>query len=88
MNKLGKRLNSIGAKGLESKEGERRRLPSSSVDTRSPSLEFNPNNEFISEDAALDYLAEILVEIHLHNQHADRTKKSSDLLPSINQGAG
>lgn len=86
MNKLDRRFNNAGAKCLESKEGERRRLSSNTASTRSPSLEFNPNNEFISEETALDYLAEILVEIFIHNQHADRTKKSSDLLPSINEG--
>jgi hypothetical protein len=72
-------------KGLDSKEGERRRLCSNSVDTRSPSLGFNPNNEYVSEDAALDYLASIFVEIYLYNEYAN--KERSDLLPGLDKRA-
>jgi len=50
---------------VESKEGERGLLSSNKANVRSPSLGFNPNKEFVSEDDALDYLASILVEIFL-----------------------
>lgn len=64
-----KRFNSTGTKGLKPKEGARRRLSGDIAGTRAPSLEFNPNSELVSREAALDYLAEILVEIYLYNQH-------------------
>jgi hypothetical protein len=46
------------------------------------------NTSFISEDEAIDYLAEILVESYLDDKKRyanTNPKKSSDLLPSINQ---
>lgn len=67
MKKLHKRQ-VLATKGLESKEGERRRLCSNNVNTRSPSLGFNSNDSTVSVDMALDHLAEILVEIYLHEQ--------------------
>jgi hypothetical protein len=87
MNALDKRQSGISAKGLETKEGARRRLSSNGADTRVPSLGFNPNHRFVSTDAALDYLAEILVGISLENNAADN-QESRDLLPSLDQRAG
>lgn len=43
-------LSNTDSKGLESKEGERRHLCCNNAGNRSPSLDFNPNNEFASED--------------------------------------
>jgi hypothetical protein len=83
-----KHFNTASAKGLDSKEGERKCLSGDITGTRSPSLDFNPNNKYVSTDAALDYLAEILVEIYLASQHANRIEKSSDLLPGLDQGTG
>jgi len=73
MKELGKRLIGTGTKGLEFKEGARRRLSSNSVGTCAPSLKFNPNNEPVSTDAEIDYLAQILVEIYLESEHVDKT---------------
>lgn len=46
------------------------------------------NSNFVSEDDALDYLAEVLIETFLDHkkQYANEsTKKSSTLCPSINE---
>lgn len=46
---------------------------------------------FISEDDALDYLAEVLVDAFLDHKKRNAnatTQKSGDLLPSINQRTG
>lgn len=89
MKELGKHVQNIGAKGLESKKGERRCLPSSSTDTRSPFLDFNLYEEVDPTQAAIGYLAEILVEIYFYNQHARAAKKKgSNLLPGINKRTG
>ncbi len=53
---------------IVSKEGERGLLRSSNVDSRSPSLDFNPNCEFVTEDIAIDHLARILVDIFLSQE--------------------
>lgn len=58
-----------GSKDFDSNEGERRCLSRNNTGTRSPSLDFNPNAEMVSRDAALDYLASILVEIFLNMEH-------------------
>lgn len=49
-----------------SKEGQRGLLCCNKVSNRCPSLGFN--NQFTSEDAALDYLAGILVEAFLNQE--------------------
>lgn len=67
MNTLDKGLNNIGVI-VESKEGERGPLSSNKANVRSPSLGFNPNDASTSEDTALAYLADILVEIYLYEQ--------------------
>jgi hypothetical protein len=85
MKKLHKGLINKGA-NVESNEGERGLLCSNKALVRSPSLDFNPNKDFVSEDVALDYLASILVEIYLHTKHATK-QKSSDLLPCVNERA-
>ena len=75
-----------------SKEGQRGLLSSNKVSNRCPSLGFN--NQFISEDDALKYLAGILVEIFLdeelneHRTNQSQSKESSNILQSINQRAG
>lgn len=79
MKALNKRQINTGKKGLESKEGERRRLFSDNAGNCSPFLEFNPNSEYVSEDAAVDYLASILVEIYLHNEYGNKKESGSVL---------
>jgi len=69
MSKLHRGYKNIGAT-VESKEGERGPLCSNKANVRSPFLGFNTNNEFISEDTELDYLASILVEIYLSGRDA------------------
>lgn len=69
---------------VESKEGQRNLLRSSRSDTRCPSLDFNPNSELVTEDMALEYLAEILVDIYL--AEIEHEQKSGDLLPGIDKG--
>lgn len=50
------------------------------------------NPIFISEDEALDYLAEVLVDSYLEKiyetRKAVKIKQSGDLLSSINKGTG
>ena len=72
-------------KNVETNEGERGLLYSNKAIVRSPSLAFNPNKEYVSEDIALDYLASILVEIYLYNKDANIKQKGSDLLPCVNK---
>ena len=76
---------------VESKEEQRRLLCSNKSVSRCSSLAFNPNQNYVSEDIALDYLASILVEIFLYteqqNAHINTEQKSSDILPCINEGA-
>ena len=73
-------------KGLESKEGERRRLCSNNVSSRSPSLEFISNAPFVTEEMQLDYLASILVAIFLEQKKyaSNQNRKGSDLLSDSN----
>ena len=73
MSKLYKGSKHIGTK-VESEEGGRGPLYSNKANVRSPSLGFNTNTGFVSEDDALDYLASILVEIQLWNaEHGNST---------------
>jgi len=58
---------SIGSH-VESKKGERRSLSCNRADVRSPFLDFSPSNDEASADCALDYLADMLVEIYLYEQ--------------------
>ena len=48
-------------------------------------------SEFTSEDAALDYLASILIEGYLEIQHnesqSEYNQTSDHILPSVNEGA-
>ena len=65
-------------------------LCSNEVLSCSSPLGFLDSNNFISEDDALDYLAEVLVETFLDEKkyHANATtQKGGDLCPSINQRA-
>lgn len=66
------------------REGQRDLLCSNKESLRCPS--FGINNQFISEDDALSYLAEVLVGAFLDiKRNATTTiKTGSDLLPSIN----
>ena len=61
MSELDKRYKNTGEVGIESKEGERRRLSSHNVGTRSPSLEYVCilNSEGI--DKAFDILFEEVI---------------------------
>ncbi len=63
-------------------------LCSNEVLSCSSPLGFLDNNNFISEDDALDYLAEVLVETFLDEKkyYANATtQKGGDLCPSINK---
>ncbi len=72
------------------KEGQRGFACSNKKSFRCPSFGINPNQ--VPEDVALDYFASILVEAfldkkeHEHNQ-LHKPKKSSDICPSIDEGA-
>lgn len=67
---------------IEPKEGQRDLLCSNKASIRCPSLGFN--NSFASEDDALDYLAEVLVDSFLDKQYGtEKYKASGDLLPSF-----
>jgi hypothetical protein len=72
---------------LTSKEGEQRLLYCNKVSS-SPSLDFNPNTAFVTEDIAMDYLAEILVQIYLNDKRNQLSKKGSDLLSGIDKRTG
>ena len=67
MNELDKRFKDTGKIGIESKEGERRRLSSHSVGTRSPSLGDDQDQYLLSDEAisALTNLGEVLRRIHI-----------------------
>ena len=86
MKRPDKRSIHTGEKSLKPKEGAWERLSGDTARTHAPSLVFNPNSQYISEDAAIDYLAQILVEIYLDEQN-DAAKKSSDLLSGLDKGA-
>jgi hypothetical protein len=82
-----------GIHNFELKKGQRGLLCSNKVPFRCPSLGLNSLS--ISEDDALNYLAEILVDIfldkkrHANNKHTKpEPKESSNLLPSIDEGTG
>jgi hypothetical protein len=78
--------NEITSISVEPKEGERTLLCSNKGDQRSPFLGFNPNNPLVSKEMAMDYLAEILVEIFLDQERKKYAKQTrSDLLPGINK---
>jgi hypothetical protein len=75
----------INTKGLESEEEQRNLLCRNKGIDRCSSLNFiKPNSDFITEEAAIEYLADILVDIFLaQDLYGEQT--SSDLLPSINK---
>jgi len=96
MSELDKRQKDTGdIKGLESKEGERRRLSSNNVGNRSPSLEFNNNAPLGQEDKQrLIEVFSILLEVD-RRLHPDTYKppkansnESDNLSESIGQKAG
>lgn len=69
------------------KEGQRELLSSNRVHNRCPSLVTSTKNA--SEDIALEYLANILVEAFLEKKEYERiqsnkSKESGTILPSIN----
>lgn len=71
---------------LKPEGGLQSSLCSNNVPSCSSPLGFT---NFISEDDALDYLAEVLVDAFLDHKKGyanERTKKSSALCPSINEG--
>lgn len=76
-------IKSIGTK-VESNEGERRLLSCNKANTRSPSLEFIHEED---EDAALDYLASILVQAFFdykeYVHRTDENKTGRNILPGI-----
>ena len=56
---------------LDPKEEQRRFLPSSKISNRCSSFGL-PNSNELTEDAAIDCLARILVEIFLEQEHGHR----------------
>jgi hypothetical protein len=79
-------LKSISENNLVPKEGQRDLMCSNKKSLRCPSLCISNNS---SEDAPLDYLAKILVEVFLDKKEYERnqlckSKKGDNLLPSIN----
>lgn len=69
---------------VESKEEQRNLLRRSKDTGRCSSLGFfNPNDPLISDEMALDYLANIIVRIYLAQQRNEQ--KGSDLLPGLNK---
>jgi hypothetical protein len=64
-------------KTIEPKEGEHWRLYSNNADICSPSLGFKkyPNTSDMPVDVALDYLAQILVEIFLQTEHDKQSEQ-------------
>ena len=86
MNELGKREDTTEI-FVKPGEGERTLLPSSESGKRSPSLDFlDTSADNVTEDMILDYLASIISTIYLKQTYGN--KKSSDLLPGINERAG
>lgn len=80
---------SVTDKHVKPNEGERTLLSSNESGNRSPFLGFNPNNPLVIKEMAMDYLADILVEIFLaeeRKKHAEQT--GSDLLQGINKRTG
>lgn len=73
------------------REGQRDFACSNKRSFRCPSLGIkNPN--YVSEDVALDYLASIIVEAFLDKKKDEydqlhKSKTSSDICPSIHEGA-
>ncbi len=82
MNELHNR--SIIKDNLVPKEGQRDLLCSNKESFRCPS--FGINNQFVSEDDALDYLAEVLVGAFLDSKRNAKPtiKTGGNILPSIN----
>lgn len=84
------RKSPIGFKKLSPKRGSDRLLRCSENLARCPSLGFtNPNH--IPEEAALNYLARLLVQAYLDRKANERKqlqqhKKGSDLCAGVNQG--
>ena len=76
MNKLDKSLNTTAYK-VESKEEQRRLLSSNKASGRCSSLNY-PNTSEMSKDVALNYLANILVRIHLHLENNDQHNQSNN----------
>lgn len=84
MSEQGNSIKSIGTE-VESNEGERRLLSCNKANTRSPSLEYLSEED---EDAAMDYLASILVQAFFdykeHVHHTNENETGSNILPGIN----
>jgi hypothetical protein len=72
---------------LVSKEEQHGLLRSCKVAGSCSSLDFNPNAPLVSEEMAMDYLAEILVAIFIESKRNEyRKKECGHLLPSFNKG--
>ena len=67
MESLDKRFKNTDEIGIESKEGERRRLSSNNVGNRSPSLGEDQDQYLLSDEtiSALSNLGEVLRRIHI-----------------------
>ena len=69
-------------------EGQRDLACSNKKSLRCPSFGINSNE--VAEDAALDYLASILVEAFLDQEHehnqSDKPQKSGDICPGFDKG--
>jgi len=85
LKKLHKRENSPDI-DIEPNEGERTLLCSNKGGMRSPSLDYlDTSAETVTEDMALEYLAQIISMIYLKQHHGFGSKESGNLLPSINK---
>jgi hypothetical protein len=83
-------INSTSDNNFVPEEGQRDLMCSNKKSLRCPSLGLN--NLLISEDVAIDYLAQVLVDIFLDKKIKENDKpintkstKGSDILPSINK---
>ena len=74
---------------IEPNEGEQTLLSCNKGGICSPSLDFDTDSPLVSEAMLLDQLASIIVQIFIADQDAKyKSKKSSDLLPSVDKGTG
>lgn len=88
LEKLDKRNNTSDI-DFEPNEGERTLLSSNKGGIRSPSLDYlDTSAKTVSEDMALEYLAQIISMIYLKQYHGFSAEEGSYLLPGINKRTG
>ncbi len=72
---------------VEPNTGVRGPLSSNKAKSRTPVLDFNPKNKYVTNEVAIDYLASLLVKVYIHMQKNAAKQKGSDLRESVNKGA-